>query len=209
VPESLIALSEGSGAKNAHTFQLVIGSSTVEDDIVRLADQYLASYYVPSAAGISAATAASHLLQLMAGGTLNLYLRRVLLYQVGMATTASATDMILTRLSSAGTGGTAATPSPMDSTDAAAGATAQTLPTAKGTETTNFWRGQVYFNQTLPTFAAGPAPLLILDLDFDKMPRFKMPRILAGTSNGVALKIISGIAAATVSALFLFTEQNF
>jgi hypothetical protein len=167
-----------------------------------------AMYFVPTGSGVSLATAASHPIEVMAGASLPLYVRRIVLYQVGLATTASTTDMIVGRLSSAGTGGTVLGVSAIDSTDAAAGMTGMSLPTGKGTEAaSSFWRGQVYLNQTLPTFAAGEA-MKILDLDFDKL-RTKVPRIAAGTSNGIYVKNISAIAAATITAIVYATEWNY
>ncbi len=118
-------------------------------------------------------------------------------YQVALATTAGTSDFQLLRLTTAGTGGTALTPNPMDPAFAVAGCTGMTLPSSKGTEGVPLWRGQVYFTQTHPT-ARDREPLVILDLDFDRL-RIAPPVISAGTANGLCLKNVTGVAAATIT----------
>jgi hypothetical protein len=202
--ESIVQVTEGSG-KKLHTNSRVIGANTVEDEYILHGENFLASYICRAGAAISAATANDHLLQLMAGSTLNLYIRRVRIYQAGLATTAAIATIQLWRLTTAGTGGVANTPQPYDSTDAASGATGMTLPTAKGTETTHYVGVTAGFIQTVPT---GGLNTLILDIDFDKL-RIKCPRIPAGTANGFAIKNTTAIAAATVFPVIDFVEANF
>lgn len=202
---SLVAVTEGSG-KNLETFQRVIGANTVEEDVVLNGEPYLATYDVVSGFGISAATAASHLIQVMAGSSLNVYIRRIKITQVAMATTAAMADLLLLRLTSAGTGGTVLTTVARDSTDAASGATAMTLPTGKGSEGAGF-RESVYFAQTIPV-SGSPGFGTIVDWDFDKL-RLKPPRIAAGTANGYCVKLNTAIAAATVVVFVTFSEANF
>lgn len=204
--ESIVNVTEGSG-KKLHTFQRTIGVNAVEDEVILHGEPYLASYLIGTGSGISVATAASHVLQIMAGGSLRVYLRRLMIYQVGLATTAGVGDFALLRLTSAGTGGTVVTPNPMDPADAASGCAAMTLPTVKGTEGVGLWRGELYFQQTLGTGEAGPA-MLLADIDFDRF-RIKPPIIAAGTTNGLALKAITGNAAASVTVLAYVSEANF
>ena len=208
MPESIVQVTEGVG-KKLHTWQKTIGANVVEDEVIVVGDQYLPSYFTSTGVGIAAGTAASHLIQIMAGASLRVYLRRLMVYQVAMATAASTHDFILTRLTTAGTGGGVLGVATMDPADVAAGATAMSLPTTKGTEgASGGWRGQVYFNQTLPTALATPYGMLILDLDFDKL-RVKPPIIAAGAANGLALKNATAIAGATVTVVAYLTEASF
>lgn len=204
--DTSFAVTPGSGA-NLHTVSTSIGGSTVHDQVVKHGEPYLATYIV-NAGPVSIATADSHVLQLMAGGTLNVYLRRLRVTQLGLATTAAIARFDLRRLTTAGTGGGAATVSPVDTTDAAAGATAMTLPTVKGTESTllDVWGTQVI--QTVGTGGAGLNPVLF-DYTWDASLRTKPFRIAAGTSNGIALKIVSATAAATVLVHVVLAESNF
>src|ERR1044071_6233690 len=132
--ESLVAVSQGSG-KNFHTYNRTIGGNSVEDEVVLIGEQYVPTYVVAAGATISIATAASHVLQIMAGTTNPVFIRRIKIWKSVPATTAALIFFQLLRLTTAGTGGGTITPQQHDSTnDSAAGATAMTLPTVKGTE---------------------------------------------------------------------------
>src|SRR5262245_59859384 len=130
--ESIVQVTEGSG-KKLRTWNRTIGANSVEEEAVFLADTPMATYSARLDAA-STATANSHIVQLMAGSSLNVYVHRIALYQLGLATTAAYGQINIFRLSTAGTGGTAFTPAPYDTNDAASGATSMTLPTVKGTE---------------------------------------------------------------------------
>lgn len=202
--ESLIALTEGSG-KNLHTFQKVIGSNTVEDQVVVLGEQYLAGYTAVSGV-ISTATANSHLLQIMAGSSLKVRWRRLELYQTGAATTATLMQIDCLRLTTAGTGGTAITPNPADPGDAAAGAAGMTLPTVKGTEGALLHRGAAYMMQTIGASAQLNEPIYTIELDW---LRSKGWLIAAGTTNGICVKNVTAVAGGTVAWTLWFDESNF
>jgi hypothetical protein len=201
--ESLVQVTEGSG-KKLHTYSKVVGANTVEDEAVVLADQPLASYVIDTTA-ISIATATDHVLQIMAGASLPVYVRRIRMYQAVAATTAAIAQFAIIRMTTAGTGGTAQTADPFDTTDAAAGAAGMTLPTVKGTESTRLYNVSVGVLQTVPT---GGFSTLLLDLDFDKL-RLKPIRIPAGTANGIILKNLNAIAAASVYIVAELTEASF
>lgn len=205
MPESFINQTEGSG-KKARTFQRVIGANTVEEQYVIIGQPAIAAYTCSGAAALLT-TAASHIMQLMAGASLHVYIHRIQAYQLVLETAATIVQWDLFRLSSAGTGGTALTPAQLDTADAASGAAGMTLPTAKGTETTKLYSGTSQCIQTVPTGGVGLAPL-ILDWDFDKLLRGKLPRIAAGTSNGIALKQVTGAAAASAVVVITFSEAN-
>lgn len=203
--ESLVQVTEGVG-KKFHSFSLTIGANTVEDQIVRTGDAYVASYNV-SCTVQSVATANSHVLELMAGSSLNVYLRRITIWQVGLATTAAIGQWELRRLTTAGTGGTAFTPVAQDTNDAAPGATAMGLPTVNGTEASPPYRWATYFMQTVGASAQLSQP--IFDMSWPSGIGGKPLRIGAGTANGIAVKNVTAIAAATVLIDLHFTEQNY
>lgn len=205
--ESIVQVTEGSG-KKLHTFNRTIGANSVEDEVVLQGEQYLAHYFVSNLGAVSTATAASHLMQIMAGASLNVLIRRIRVFQVGLATTAAIARLTCQRLTTAGTGGGTLTPQPADSSDAAAGATVMTLPTVKGTETSNPIRvAAPQFIQTVPTGGIGAATLLA-DFDFSGL-RSKSLRIAAGTTNGLAVKMVDAVAGATVVVEIEFSEANF
>jgi hypothetical protein len=201
--ESLVQVTEGSG-KKLHTFAHVVGGNTIEDEFVVFAEQPIPSYVIDTPA-VSVATANDHVLQIMAGASLNVWVRRIRVYQSALATTAAIGTFQIFRLTTAGTGGTTAAVDSLDATDSAAGATAMTLPTVKGTETTRLYGITAGFIQTVPT--AGVNPLLV-DFDFAAL-RGKSIRIAAGTANGIALKISTAIAAATVIVVADIAELTF
>lgn len=204
--ESIVQVTEGSG-KKLHTFNRTIGANSVEDEVMLYGEPYLATYVISTTTAASAGTAASHLLQIMAGASLNLYVRRLSVYQFAPATTAAIVTLQLFRLTTAGTGGTAFTAQPLDSTDAAAGMASMTLPTVKGTEGTIVGIKAAQFIQTVPTGGNGTAPLLV-EWDFEKL-RGKALRVPAGTANGVCIKNPTAVAAATVVVEAVVSEANF
>jgi hypothetical protein len=201
--ESSVQVNSGAGPK-LRTWNRTIGGVSVEEEAMFLAEQPLAEYTINSAA-VSIATANDHVMQVMAGATLHVYVRRIRVWQAALATTAAITQFQVLRLTTAGTGGTAIAVSALDTADAAAGATAMTLPTVKGTEGTAIMRPTAIVTQTAPV--AGGSSLL-LDLDFQSL-RGKSLRIPAGAANGIVLKIISATAAATVFPQIEVTEANF
>ena len=198
-----VQFTQGSGTRLG-TSTYTEGCVTVHDEKFVLGEQYLASYVVNGAA-ISMATINDHLIQLMAGSTLNVYVRRIVGYQVGLATSAAIQDFRLFRISSAGTGGTSLSEFPLNPADAASGAQAMTLPTAKGTETNRMWVTNKSLMQTAPT--AG-ADLLLFDWVFDglRTPSLIIP---AGITNGIAVKNTVATAAASCNINILFTEASF
>jgi hypothetical protein len=179
--------------------------TTKHSDYVALDSTDEATYTV-SAFATSYATANAHPLQIMAGSSLNVYIWRIQIIMAAVATAATQDYIEFRRLTTAGTGGTAITPAPHDTTDAAAGATGMTLPTAKGTEGTLLYYSTIQQLQTIPT--AGPFHTVLLDLDFDR-PHAKPWRIAAGTSNGICIKSITAATGATCSVNVLITESNY
>ena len=206
----------------AGTFQFTVGSGTHQHTYIytrggtsghvpyvlegeHLEASYLANFNNGGAA-VSAATANSHLVQVMAGSALRVYIRRIEVYQAAMATTATVANIGVVRLTTAGTGGTAQAVSALDPADAAAGATYMTLPSSKGTESNFIWFGTAYYMQTVGASAQLNQPILAVDFD---RPRSKAAVIAAGTANGFALKQITAVAAATVWVNVWLDELNF
>jgi hypothetical protein len=205
--ESLIALTPGSGAKNARTFNRTIAANSVEEQAMFLAEQNMPTYEVAGAA-VSTATAASHLLQIMAGASLNVYVRWIGIFQLAAATAAAIDELQLLRLTTAGTGGTVVTPAPDDSSDAAAGAAGMTLPTVKGTEGTLISRVTGQFTQTVATQSGGMRAQLLAEWDFEKL-RAKALRIPSGAANGIVVKNPTARAGATVIVVARIAEASF
>jgi hypothetical protein len=203
--ESIVQVTEGSG-KKLHTFQRTIGANVVEDEIVQIGEQYLPTYTVVTAS-TSAATSTSHLIQVMAGASLNLYIRRVWVYQAALITTAAIVPFTFQRLTTAGTGGTVVTPAPLDSLDPASGATAMTLPTAKGTEGNTL--GPVVDAIPVQTAPTSGALVLLAYWDFSQSLRGKSARIPAGAANGCMVSNRAAAAGLSVHVAVEFAEANF
>lgn len=207
MPASIINVTEGSG-KALETWQYVIGSNTVERQVIAMGEQHLADYIAtPANSGArSTATASSHIFQIMAGASLKVRIRRILMYQAAAATTATLATVALQRLSTAGTGGGVEVVAPLDASDAASGATCMTLPTVKGTVGALVGFRTCYLMQTIAASAQLQAPLL--DWDFDR-PRQKPLIIPAGAANGICLQWNTATAGATVLFEVWLGESNF
>lgn len=189
---SYYEITEGSGTK-IRTHQRVDSGDTVEEAMVAETEPILATYAICPTAALSTATANSHLLQIMAGASLRVGIRRIIVTQMVASGAATAGQYELRRLTTAGTGGTSITPNPVDPADSASGATAMTLPSSKGTEDVLL---DIRAGQLLATVAvAGRGD--VLTYDFTRS-RTKCLWIAAGTSNGIALKNVTAIASGTV-----------
>jgi hypothetical protein len=201
--ESIVQVSEGVG-KKLHTWQRTVGANNVDDEFVIPGEYPLPGYCFGGTASV--ATSADHLFQLMAGASLKVRLRYFRIEQSANATAASIIALTLFRLTTAGTGGTALTPRPFDTADAAAGATAMTLPTAKGTEGVDLGpRTVLALRQTVATAGAQ------VDDVWEWYQKPGMPPIIipAGTANGLAVKIGTGVAGASCAFYAEFVETAF
>ena len=105
------------------------------------------------------------------------------------------------RLTTAGTGGGTSAPPALDTTDAACGATAMTLPTGKGTEGALLWAGGV------PIFNPVTSPGVLMGVQ--SPPLLKPIRIPAGTANGIAVKNITAVAGGSAALNIYFFEANY
>jgi hypothetical protein len=201
--ESLVQVTEGVG-KKLRTWNRTIGANSVEEEFTLPGEYPLASYSV-IAVNISAATINDHTLQIMAGGSLNVRIRRITIEQSANATTAALQVYAVLRLTTAGTGGTAVTPRPFDTADAASGATAMTLPTAKGTEGVELMRNAIILRQAISATATQLDDAVI----WEQKPGMKPIIIPAGTANGIAIKNLVATAAATMIVNVEFVETAF
>lgn len=203
MPESTIGLTPGSGVK-VHSWQRTIGANTVEDDF-SLPGEFPYPSYTVIANNISIATANDHVLQIMAGASLNVRIRSVSIEQNANATTAARVDFQLLRLTTAGTGGSSITPRASDPADSASGCTAMSLPTAKGTESFVLDESILVVRQGVSTTQTNPEETIL----WTPPSGFKSHIIPAGTSNGVAVKVINATAAATVTVVVKLVETSF
>lgn len=178
-------------------------ANVVQDEKVVLSNQYLASFRVRTAS-VSLATADAHVLQIMAPATNNVWVRHIWVYQNALATTAIINQFDLLRLTTAGTGGTVITPSPLDESDTAT-FTAMVLPTVKGTEGALIDYSSAVMIQTV-TASLYPAKLLVAEFIFDS-PMTKGLRIGAGITKGIAVKPRIAVAAATCIVVAEVVEQ--
>jgi hypothetical protein len=114
--------------------------------------------------------------------------------------------MAMMRLTTAGTGGTAITPAKFDPSDAAAGATAMSLPTAKGTEGTVLMEGTIVLRQAVASTGSQPDD----GWEWTQLPGTKPYIIPAGTSNGIVFcRNVNAHAAATAIITVEFVETSF
>lgn len=201
--DTSFAITAGAGTP-VHSVTTSIGGTTVHDQVWKQGPPWLATYTV-AVPGISTATANSHLMQLMAGATLNVYVTRIRVYQVAVATAAALARIDIHRLTTAGTGGGGQTEASHDTTDSASGAVSMTLPTANGTEGERLHAATVGYIQTVPTGGFDP---LILDIDLP-YEQGKAYRIPAGPSNGLVVKEVTAVAAATVAVDITYFEAPF
>ena len=202
MPVSSVAVTQGSGAY-LHTWQRTVSSVNREEQYVQLAEPALPTFSAIAPA-VSAATSASHLLQVMAGASAYVRIHRISVEQVANATSAAAVEIALYRLTAAGSGGTSITPQPFDTGDTAS-ATAMSLPSSKGTEASvALLRSAVAFRQAVSATSAQYDDVW----EWRQTPGKKPIIIPAGTSNGVALKIATGVAGATVTIQIEFSETS-
>lgn len=199
---SFVQVTSGAGPKLATSATYTENANVVQDPKMIVGEQYVPSY--TATAIVSIATNTSHVMQLMAGASLKVRVRRIEIYQWVIATTAAIWTPQLYRLTTAGSGGTAITPSALDPSDAASGATAMTLPSTKGTLGVNIANATQFATQTVATAGGGAAPIIY---DFDG-PRRKPLIIAAGTSNGIALVSSPAMANAQVMVNIYFDETS-
>ena len=203
---SFIQVTNGSGPKVSTGATYTENSNVVQDQKVIIGEPYLASYAIAPGTSSLLTNANVHALEIMAGASLNVRLRRLVVYMHTLPGTANFLGIELWRLTTAGTGGTAVTPAPLNPADSASGATAMVVPTAGGTESTRLWSALVMLPQAVSTTMPWPP---LIDLDFDEMERTGPIIIAAGTTNGLALKTTVAFSGAAIRVNALITETSF
>lgn len=197
---SSISLTEGGGAKKTATEERTVGGIVVQSQYVIQDEPNLPTYNV-LAASTSTATADSHLLQIMAPSNAYVRIHRISIEQSANATTATVMSVSIWRVSSAGTGGSAVTPRPFDTADTA-GATAMTLPSAKGTESVELMRTALLMRQAIAT-----AQSQVDDYwSWQQTPGKKPIIIPSGVANGIVVKTNTAVATGSVHVNIEFTE---
>jgi hypothetical protein len=201
MPLSLIAYTDGSG-KNLETFQRTRSAVAYENQIVIPGEPAQPTFEIICTA-ISTATSASHLVMIQADGTLYTRIKRIYVEQVGAAGSATLAQLQIVRVSTAGSGGSAITARGRDSADSYSG-TIQTLPSSKGTE------GNILLNKrlALSNTAATTANPNNWEWKAETQTGQKGITIGSATTDGVVLKIITGIASATVDISITFTTDT-
>ena len=201
MPTSLIGIDEPAAAdKNLRTWSRSVSATTVESQFT-LPEEHVIVSQSAVAAGISTATSLDHLIVVEADGTLYTRIRRIWVQQVVAATSATLARLQLVRTTTASTGGTTVTGRPYDGGDADYAGRIATLPTAKGTEDDILVHGRLWLTNSI---AANPNTW-----EWEARPDMK-PIILApAVTNGLALKIVTGIAAGQVDILVEFTTSAY
>jgi len=204
--ESLVQVTEGTG-KKLHTNQRTIGANNVEDEYVLPGEFPYASYLVYPLTSTSTAGAANdHILTINAGASLKVRIRRIRIEQAANATTATLLALQIMRTTTAApTGGTAVTPRPHDSADAAAGFTAMTLPTVKATEGVMLIRTVLLMRQAISATQSQPDDAW----EWTQTPGTPPIIIPAGTANGICIKIEAAVAAGSLICSAECTETSF
>ena len=202
--ESLIQVTEGTG-KKIHTSSRLVGANTVED-AYQLPGEYPGATYMVGSGAVSAAVSNDHVLAIWAGASSPVRIRRITIYHGNPTANAQVHALIsIMRLTTAGSGGTAVTPVKYDPGSAAAGATARTLPTGKGTETDVLRRLRLMtFNAAAATGSGEPSYV-----EWEQHPGGSPIIIPAGVANGIALKIGGSYTGLTLDINVEFVELGY
>lgn len=186
--------------KYLDTWQRTVDGTAKEDQFVLPAEHAVASYSALGSA-ISLATSADHIMAIQADGTLYTRIRRIFIAQVAAAGSGTLGVIEVIRTTTAGTGGTAITPRPYDTGDSAYGGDVRSLPTAKGTEGVVLARRRIWLTNSI---AAQPNSIEIVART-DMKPIIIQP----ATTNGICLKIVTGVASATADITVEFVTTTF
>ena len=174
--------------KYLHTNQRTISAVARDDQFVLPGEIQYPTYNV-IANNISIATTDSHVLQIMGDGTNYSRVRRIEIAPF-TATSMGILRLLVYRLSTAGTGGSAVTIAGHDSSDTYAGAAA-TLPTAKGTEGALLHAFVIGVNASTPT-------MMPQSFVWEEHQQAKPFIFGPATTNGIAFKVVAGLPAGTV-----------
>lgn len=181
-------------------------SGTAKEDQYVLQAEPTAITYTALATGIATTTSASHLIFIQGDGTLYTRVHSIWVGQRALAGAAATAQLQVLRTTTAGSGGSAISAYPLDGGDTSPyGGTIQTLPSSKGTE------GVAMLYGNLGLVAAQPVNALN-EWYWPKVsrPQRIKPIIIApATTNGIVLKIVTGIATSTVDIMVEFSTSTY
>lgn len=197
--ETFVQVNEGTG-KKLHSVDRTVGANIVHDSVTVPGEPYRATYSV-SVTGVSTGTSGGRLLSIFAGATLPVRLWYLRVSQLALAGAAARADLVIQRITALGTAGTVANITRHDNADPANAFTAESLH--QGSSLTGaLWR------QGFTLSAA--APITAPDVELDLRGGHNKPLVIpAGTSNGLALVIVTGIATSTVNIHAIVDEGNY
>ncbi len=192
------------GVKLATSAPYTEASNSVQDLKVIPGEPYIATY---SAVGSQlAAGSNSHLLEIYAGTNLNVRIRRFRISQHGVpAGGDEPMEVRVLRTVTKGSGGTPIVPVAYDGKDAAASATVQSLPVAKGSDGVVLWSEDMWLASSTPL---GEAILVSRILDWYQFDEDKPIVIGSNTNAGIAFKTATG-SNATLNITAEFAETSF
>lgn len=200
--ESVIGITEGSG-KNQHTITTTWGGTAKEDQVVVLGTGHLPTYSMNGTA-ISTATSASHLFALEGDGTNYIHVTRIFVAGSDDVPAAAAlVQLQVFRTTTASTTGTALNPRPYDGADTNPwGGRAVSLPGGKGTEGNMLLQGRI----GLGTTATAHPPTWEW---IERKTPSKAIIVGPAVTDGICLKIVTGIASAALDYTVEFTVSSF
>lgn len=204
--ESSVNVTEGSG-KRLHTYDRSVSAVVVNDQFT-IAGEYVYPSYIVYVGGVTTATAGDHLLQVMAGASNYVRVRRIWIGQTGLASTAGQAYYHVVRLTTAGSGNSASgatgttTVRRLDESDPAPGATAFIRPATKGTEAAIVTAARVAMYTTHPVGEGS-------EWEWVQQINTKPLVIPPGTSNGLAVKVSTAGAGATVDVSMELVETSY
>jgi hypothetical protein len=197
-----VAVTEGSG-KNFHTITTSIGGTAKEDQVVVIGEHYLPTYSMNGTA-IATTTSASHLFALEADGTNYIRVHRIFVATSDdVPASAALAQLQVFRTTTASTTGTALNPRPFNGADTNPFAgRAVSIPGAKGTEGNMLLQGRVLF---------GTSATALKPDTWEWVARLDQQPIIVGpaTTDGIVLKIVTGIASAALDYTVEFTVSSF
>jgi hypothetical protein len=188
--------------KSIHSWQRTIGGTAKEMQIIGLGEHYVATYTAVARA-VPISSSAAHTLFIQGDGTNYTRIMWIKVVQHALAGAAATADFSAFRTTTAGSGGTSVSAYPMDTSDTSPYAgVIQYNPSSKGTE------GVQIDQDVLGLVAAQPMDArnrVVFTYDFEGKPLIIQP----ATTNGICLKVITGIATATVDWVIRFKVTSF
>jgi hypothetical protein len=192
--------------KNAHTWNNTISAQLVQDEFVLPGEFPYPTYIATPAAGVACTNAGDDVGQLMAPAGSKLRIRRIRVEQFAKVTAVLSTQLEVWRVTTAGTAGTAITPSKLDPAAGGAGATAASgiLLANRGTAGALLLRRTFWPVQTDPVGGIN-APAW----EWFEQPNSQPIIVAAGVTNGIVIRNPTARAGLTVSWEIEFSEMAF